>query len=248
MDLNALRPTQIPLDGKIALITGASGGIGFMTARALGATGAGLCLVARTPHKLTRARDQLIDSGFPPERVLSIAADLSDPNAAEKVVEGALSQFGQLDILINAAGVGHLKPFHEIAPEAIAEVINTNLLSTLYTTRFALPALIASKGHVINVISGLGKRGAATAAAFAAAKFGVQGFTESLRLDVAKYGVRVTGLSPAGGGVNTPFWDTADPKARRDQMLAPERIAELVLVILTTRANALIDDVTIRTG
>jgi NADP-dependent 3-hydroxy acid dehydrogenase YdfG len=243
-----VRPLSIPLQGKVALITGASGGIGFTTARALAATGARLSLIARTPAKLTRARDQLLDAGFPPDQVIAIPTDMSDPDAAARAVSATQDQLGGIDILINAAGGAHLKPFHELPIAAIAEDVGANLMATLYTTRHALPALIASQGHIINVVSGLGKRGASSAAAFAAAKFGVQGFTESLRLDVARFGVRVTALSPAGAGVNTAFWDTADPKIRRDQMLAPERIAELILIILTTRANALIDDVTIRTS
>jgi len=237
-----------PLAGKVALVTGASGGIGRMIARGLAISGARVMLTGLTSTKVRRAHDELVVTGFPEDHLISLAADLTDPDKAAAVVNTTLQRFGSLDVLVNAAGVGHFARFDELTLEHITEVIQTNLMTTLHTTHHAIEALKASRGHVINISSGLGKRGARKATAYAAAKFAVQGFSESLRLDVSRFGVRVTVISPAGAGVDTPFWERADPQIKRQGMLQPERIAETVLMVLTSRGNALLDDITVRNG
>lgn len=237
-----------PLQDKVAIITGASGGLGHRIAQALGVAGAKLVLTGKTPKRLRRAHEMTVAMGVPEDHVISLSADLTDSESAEAVVNAARERFGGLDILINSAGVGVFKAFPELTLDEFNEVIGSNFTTAVNTTHFAMSALIASRGHVINIGSGLSKRGAATATAYAAAKFALQGFSESLRLDLARHGVRVSCIHPAGAGVNTGFWDRADPNVKRGGMLAPERLAEAVLVILTMRDNALIDDITVRTS
>ncbi len=236
-----------PLADKVALITGASGAIGGAISHALGAAGVKLALTGATSTRVRRLHELLEGYGIEDERLLSVPADLTDPEAAGAVVAATKKRYGRLDILVNCAGVGVFKRFPELTLEELQEVVGTNLMATLYTTHHAINALVESKGHVINIISGLSRRGGPNATAYAAAKFGVRGFTESLRIDMARHDVRVTAISPAGAGVDSTFWDRADPLAKREGMLQPERIAEAVLVVLTTRGAALIDDMTVRT-
>ncbi|PJB49239.1 MAG: hypothetical protein CO108_00495 [Deltaproteobacteria bacterium CG_4_9_14_3_um_filter_63_12] len=236
-----------PLAGATAIITGASGGIGSTVAKALGVAGASLALTGKTNAKLQRRREELVGLGLEESKLFTLAADLSTAKACEGVVNAAAERFGRVDILVNAAGVGVLKRFNELELADIDDVVSSNLLSTLYMCHHVVPKLMSEGGHIINIGSGLGKRGAARSAAYSAAKFGVQGFSEALRIDLARYNIRVSCVSPAGAGVDTEFWDRADPLVKRKGMLAPERVAEVVLVLLTTRGTALIDDLTLRT-
>lgn len=239
-----IKPT--PLQGKTALVSGASGGIGGAIAFALASVGVRVCISGKTPARLSRRREELLAAGIDADALLDVAADLSHPPNAQALVQATLGHFGQLDILVNAAGSGAFEAFDKLSIERIDQVIGSNLLATIYLCHAATPALIQSHGQLINISSGLGKRGSAKATAYCAAKFGVQGFTEALRLDLARHGVRVCAISPAGAGVNTPFWACTPARAKPERMLAPQRIAEAVLMVLSSRENASIDELILR--
>lgn len=236
-----------PLRGKVVLIAGGSGGIGAATARTLGISGARVALVARDRERLKRTRESLENSGLPAEQLLVLEADLAEPESGATVVAATLERWGSLDVLINAAGGGVFKPFPQMSLQELITVVEGNLFAAMFLTHHATPALMRSRGHIIQLGSGLGRRAVSGATAYCAAKFGLRAFSESLRLDLARYGVAVTHLAPAGAGVDTAFWDTADPRVKRTGMLPPERVAEVVLAVLTAPDRTLLDDITLRT-
>jgi len=237
-----------PLVDKVALITGASGGIGNTIARALGAVGMRLVLTGHTSANLERSVQQLEAVGLDPDRMVDVRADLTEPEAGAAVVRAGLDAFGRIDVLVQAMGIGLFERFGDVPLDRIRLGIETNLLAAIYTAHHALPHLIEAQGHIVQIASGLSRSSNANAAVYAAAQHGIRGFVESLRLDLARHRVRVSLVTAAGAGVDTDFWDEADADVSRAGMLEPERVAEVVLVVLTTRGAALIDDVNVRTG
>lgn len=237
-----------PLVDKVALVTGASGGIGATIARALGSVGARLVLTGRTGARLERTVGMLEACGMDRTRMVQVSADLREPSAGGAVVQAALDHFGGVDLLVHCAGAGQFTPFHELTVEQIQDTLAVNLLSAMTMTRHAMPHLMARRGHVVMLASGLARRASGKATVYSAASHGLRGFCEGLRLESARHGVRVSLVTAAGAGVDTGFWQTASQDVPHEGMMSPERVAEVVLVVLTSRESALIDDVNVRTG
>ncbi len=234
-----------PFAGRVAVIAGGAGGIGGAIAWALGRLGAQLILAGRDASSLVRQRELLCGRGLLPAVVHVAPGDLREVSTCERIVAQA-EGLGGLDVVVNAAGVGRFATFLEMSAAEVDEVVTSHLMTTMRLCHAALPALCASRGHIINITSGLSKRASAGAVAYCAAKYGVQGFSEALRLEVARHGVRVTCLAPAGAGVDTPFWEQANPEISRAGMLAPERVADMAVVVLLSRAGAGVDEVVLR--
>ncbi len=211
------------LDGKVALVTGASGGIGAAVARSLHAAGASVALLSRRGH----------DLGL--ERGLGLACDVRDRAAVERATDAAVDRFGGLQIVVANAGVGAYGPFLELAPDQLEAMIDVNLKGTLYTAAAALPHLIASgEGDFVALASVAGVRAFPGEAVYNASKFGQIGFTRALDHELREHGVRATTIAP--GGVHTEFAigtgrDEADPQL--DAMLTAEQVAEVVRFAVT---------------
>jgi NADP-dependent 3-hydroxy acid dehydrogenase YdfG len=211
------------LEGKVALVTGASGGIGAAVARKLHEAGASVGLLSRRGD----------DLGL--ERGLGLACDVRDRGAVGEATDSVIERFGRLDIAIANAGVGAYGPFLELDPELIEAMIDVNLKGTLYTAAATLPHLIESgEGDFISLASVAGLRAFPGESAYNASKFGQLGFTRSLDHELREQGVRATCICP--GGVKTEFAigtgrTEGDPGL--EGMLTPDEVADVVLFTVT---------------
>jgi 3-oxoacyl-[acyl-carrier protein] reductase len=211
------------LEGKAALVTGASRGIGRAVAQQLAAAGVGLGLASRSGD----------DLGL--DGVVARPCDVRNPADLEAIVSETVDRFGRLDILVANAGVGAYGPFLELSPEHLEEMIDVNVKGTLYAVRAALPLLIESgEADLVTVASEAGRRGLPLEAVYCASKFAQVGFTRAMDHELREHGVRCTNICP--GGVATDF---AMGRGRTPEMpelagmMSPEDVAEVVLFAVT---------------
>jgi NADP-dependent 3-hydroxy acid dehydrogenase YdfG len=211
------------LEGKVALVTGASGGIGAAVARRLHEAGASVGLLSRRGD----------DLGL--ERALGLTCDVRDRTAVSAAVDEVVERFGRLDVVVANAGVGAYGPFVELDPERLEAMIDVNLKGTLYTAAAAVPHLIAGgEGDFVSLASVAGLRAFPGEAVYNASKFGQLGFTRALDHELRERGVRATCICP--GGVKTDFAigagrDEDDPEL--EDMLTADEVADVVLFALT---------------
>jgi NADP-dependent 3-hydroxy acid dehydrogenase YdfG len=230
------------IKGQVALVTGASAGIGEATARALGQAGARLVLAARRLDRLEALADELGRQGV---EALAVAVDVSQPADIERMVAAAVERFGRVDVLVNNAGFGRLDWLEKLDPAAdIDAQLAVNVLGVIRTTRQVLPLMIAQRsGHIINMGSLAGWVATPTYSVYAASKFAVRGFSEALRREVAPWGIHVSVVCP--GGVATEFAAHAGIRRRTGattpawMRLAPETVARGV-VGLVRRPRAML--------
>ena len=184
------------LDGKVALITGGSRGVGLATALRLSRLGAAVVLVARDPTRLAEACREVEQGGG---RALGVAADVADAEAMGRAVERAERELGGLDVLVNNAGIGRYGPVESFAPDDWRRVIETNLTGAFVATRSALPAIRRrGGGHVVAISSGAGKQGYPNMSAYCASKFGLQGFMAALAAELAAEPIKFATIVAGG--------------------------------------------------
>jgi NADP-dependent 3-hydroxy acid dehydrogenase YdfG len=233
------------LSGKTALVTGASSGIGRSTALALAAAGAQVALVARRADRLDDLAAQIKADGG---QALARAADVTDEDDATRAVEDAVDHFGGLDILVNAAGMTQVGKVENANLADWRYVFELNFWAGLYTSRAAIPALKAGGGgDIVNVSSTAGRRAVgATFGPYAASKFALTAFNESLRAEVTLAGIRVCIIEP--GATATEIHEhIKDEKVReftrqhleKDGAMQPEDVAAAIIfaVSLPPRVN-----------
>ncbi len=177
-----------PLDGKVALISGASRGVGYATARALACRGMRVVMTARGEGRLAAARRELAESGA---EVHAVVGDVGCWDDAQTMVDAAIEQFGGLDVVINNAGVSMRGSFEDLAPEVCSRIVDTNLLGPIYLSRAATRHIKASRGHILFVSSIAGIMGLPGASTYCATKSALNGLSESLRLELGSAGVHV---------------------------------------------------------
>lgn len=229
------------LQGKTAVVTGATRGIGRAIAEALAADGCNVVVSARHEADCVRAAEEISAHG--PGGALGVACDVSVNADCEALMKAAADRFGRIDILINNAGIGRFKPVREMTPDHWDSVIGTNLNGLFYCTHAALPHLLkAGTSWVINIGSLAGKNAFPGASAYNASKFGLIGFSEALMQEVRHDGVRVSYIMP--GSVATDFEGSATPNA--DWMIQPEDIAGIVIDLLETPERTLPSRVEVR--
>jgi NADP-dependent 3-hydroxy acid dehydrogenase YdfG len=211
------------LDGKVALVTGASGGIGAATARRLHDAGAAVGLISRRGD----------DLGL--ERGLGVACDVRDRDAVTAATDSVVDRLGGLDVVVANAGVGAYGRFLELDPEQVEEMIDVNLKGTLYVAAATLPHLIeAGEGDFVALASVAGLRAFPGESVYNASKFGQVGFVRSLDHELREHGVRATCICP--GGVNTEFAigsgrERGDPVL--EGMMTADEVADIVLFTVT---------------
>jgi NADP-dependent 3-hydroxy acid dehydrogenase YdfG len=208
------------LNGKTALVTGASSGIGEATARALAAEGARVAIVARRIQRLNDLADRIRQDGG---EALPIAADVTDEAQASAMVERVLQKFGRLDMLLNVAGVGVAAPFQNTTTVEYRQMVEVNFLGLLYPIHAALPAMKAQgAGHIVIVSSGTG-RYIHPSVVYSGTKHAASAMAESLRREIGKDWIRVTSIEP--GAVKTEFTS----RMRDDVRLSVEqRLGDMV--------------------
>jgi 3-oxoacyl-[acyl-carrier protein] reductase len=211
------------LEGKAALVTGASRGIGRAVAQLLAAAGVRLGLASRSGD----------DLGL--EDVVARPCDVRNPTDLEAIVGETVDRFGRLDILVANAGVGAYGPFLELSPEHLEDMIDVNVKGTLYAVRAALPHLLeGGEADLVTIASEAGRRGLPLEAVYCASKFAQVGFTRAMDHELRERGVRCTNICP--GGVATDF---AMGRGRTPEMpelagmMSAEDVAEVVLFALT---------------
>jgi len=182
------------LTGKVALVTGASSGIGEATALALAEEGAIVAISARRADRLQDLVKRITDKGG---KAFPIVGDVAEEAQANEIVQNAYKELGRLDILVNNAGVMLLGQIDGANTEDWRRMINTNVLGLLYVTHAALPIMKGqNSGHIVNISSVAGRTARAGSGVYNASKWGVVGFSEALRQEVLKNKIRVTIIEP----------------------------------------------------
>ncbi len=209
------------LDGKTAVITGASRGIGAAVARMLHARSANVALASRSGD----------DLGL--DGALAQACDVRDLDGLTQLCTAAAKRFGGIDIVVANAGVGAYGPFLDLSRERLDEMIDVNLKGTLYAIRAALPHMLGREGDVITLASEAGRRGLPNEAVYCASKFGQVGFTRALDHELREQGIRCTNICPGGAATDFALDDgrgrTADALPG---MMTADDVAEVVVFAL----------------
>jgi len=240
-----------PLQGKVALVTGASSGIGEATALALARAGARVAIAARRRDRLDGVAGRIADLRA---ESLVLEADVARPEEAESIVSRTVERWGQLDILVNNAGLMLLSPIDRARVEDWRRMLDLNVLGLMVTTRAALPQMRRQKdGHVVNISSTAGRVANPDASVYAATKFGVGAFSEALRREVYKDNIRVTVIEP--GAVATelrahvPDPDTReriDTWARSMRQLQSEDVAAAILYAVSQPPHVNVNEILLR--
>ena len=229
------------LDGKTAIVTGSSKGIGYAIAEALAREDANVVVSARHADEVEEAAHALDTMGA--GRVVGVPCDMRSYDDVKRLI-GAARDLGGLDVLVNNAGVGGFAPIDQLSVEQWETIIGTNLTGVFYACREAVPHLrTRGGGWIINIGSLAGKNPFAGGAAYNASKFGLLGFSEAMMLDVREHGIRVCCVMP--GSVNTHF-NAKEPSPENAWMIQPEDIARLVMELLAFPENVLPSRIEIR--
>jgi len=191
------------MKNKTAIITGGSTGIGYGIALALVKEGVNVAITSRSQQRADEAVENLKREGY--GNAIAIEADVRVFEDQQKAVKLTLEAWGQIDLFVANAGVGHFAPIGELSDELWKETIDTNLTGPFYSIKAALESLKASKGYFITISSLAGTNFFAGGSAYNASKFGLTGFTQSIMLDLRQFGIRVSTIMP--GSVATGFND-----------------------------------------
>jgi NADP-dependent 3-hydroxy acid dehydrogenase YdfG len=243
------------LEGTVALVTGASSGIGYATARLLASQGAAVSIVARRKERLEQLAAEIEEAGG---RALPIEADVSDHDQAARAVERTVSELGRLDTLVNNAGVMLLGPIVDAPLEEWERMIAVNVKGLLYCTHAGLPHLLRAAqdaprrvADLVNVSSVAGRRAGKNAGVYNLTKFGVGAFSESLRQEVTTQHVRVSLVEP--GAVLTELRDHLRPEIRNQpspfddiEKLEAEDIADAISYIVTRPRRVAVNELLVR--
>jgi len=228
------------LTGRIALVTGASRGIGLAVADELRAAGAHVIRLARS----------LTDGSA--DRQTDIRCDVAVATDVERAVRTVLKETGVPDIVVSNAGIFFIKPIEQTTPAEFAETLAVNLTGPFLLARAFVPLLVErGSGHLVTIGSISDHIAFTGSTAYAASKFGVRGMHEVIRAETAKTGVRTTLVSP--GPVDTDIWDPVDPDSKpgftkRKDMLRPEDVAEAVLFAVTRPARVAVTEIRLLPG
>lgn len=225
------------LKGKNALITGAGRGIGRATAIAFATEGINVGLLGRTAANLEKVAKELEVYDV---KVTYATADVADNESVTAAVDHIKSELGQVDILINNAGIAKFGKFLDLSPEDFKNIIDTNLMGIYYVTRAVLPEMIEREsGEIINISSTAGQKGSPMTSAYSASKFGVLGLTESLMLEVRKHNIRVSALTPSTVATDLAM-DENLTDGNPDKVMQPEDLAEIMLAQLKLHPRVLL--------
>src|SRR5918993_1760894 len=213
--------------GQTAIVTGGTKGIGRAIAEALAAEGLNVCVGARNVDEVKQAVRELEGAGA---SATGAACDVRVYEEVEALVAHAAEEFGGVDVLVNNAGVGLLKPVEETSPEEFRAVLETNLFGVFYGCRAAIPEMKQrGGGYIVNISSLAGTNAHPRMAAYNASKFGLNGFSEALMQEVRHDGIKVSYIMP--GSVNTEFGGDA-PSDEKSWQLQPDDIARVVINLL----------------
>jgi clavulanate-9-aldehyde reducatase len=237
---------------RVAVVTGASSGIGEATAIALAREGFAVALAARREKRIAELVEQIAADGG---RALAVPTDVSAPESARGLIERAKSEFGSVDVLVNNAGVMLLGPVLGADLEHWQRMVHVNVLGLMYCTHAALPIMQEQGGgHIVNVSSVAGRTAAAGAAAYNATKWGVVAFSEAMRQEVLNFDVRVTVIEPGfvatelqGHNENPVVLEAIEKnRAQIGEVLTSEDIANAIVYAVNQPQHVAINEVLVR--
>lgn len=210
------------LKGKNVLIAGATGGIGSKAAKLIAGSGAHVFITGRNTDRLNRVATEC---GIPDEHAFIM--DLADVQTVKTAIQKITEMGIELDIVVNAAGIGIIKPMDTLTTDDLLDTLNANLVGPFNLLKAVLPGMKArKKGLIIHIPGVLGKVPMAGAAAYSASKYGLTGMMQSIREELKRTDIRITNLFL--GGVDSPFWDTIDLRVQKDKMIVAEEAAKAI--------------------
>ena len=228
------------LKDKNILVIGATGGIGSRTVKLLADSGANLFLTGRNREKLQAVAASCHVS---PERYFAL--DISQASSVNELKEKYFQQFPNIDILINAAGIGIIKSMDTLDETDFLRTLNANLVAPFLLMKAFLPAMKEAKtGLIINIPGVLGKVPMAGAAAYCASKYGLVGMMQSIREELKRTDIRITNLYL--GGVDSPFWDTIDLKVQREKLVQAEDAAKAIWFLCQQPTSGVVSEMVLQ--
>ena len=225
---------------KVAYITGGTKGIGYGIAKALLAQG---MRVAITGRSLEAAVEAAATISTDPSKILALQSDVSSMESEQQAVAATIKHFGQLDVLVANAGVGHFGSIETITQQQWHETLDTNLTGVFNSVKVSIDALKQTKGYIITIASLAGTNFFENGSAYNASKFGLVGFTQAVMLDLRKYGIKVTTIMP--GSVAT-YFNNHTPNDADAWKIQPEDIGELVVDLLQMNPRTLPSKIEVR--
>ncbi|UZH55050.1 SDR family oxidoreductase [Salinimicrobium tongyeongense] len=229
------------LENKVAFVTGGSKGIGYGIAAALSSMGVRVGITSRHKDEAESAAKEITKNGK--AEVIGIEADVRSFESQQAAIKQVTDKWGQLDVVVANAGVGHFGSIEDLTPEQWQQTIDTNLTGVFYSLKASIPELKKSKGYIFTISSLAGTNFFAGGSAYNASKFGVTGFTQAAMLDLRNYDIKVTTIMP--GSVATYFNDH-NPGDEDAWKIQKEDIGELVVDLLKMNQRALPSKIEIR--
>jgi len=240
LDVIANKLFMNKLTNKVAYITGGSKGIGYGIAKTLLDAGMKVAITSRKSNAAKEAAESLSKDR---SKVLALESDVSSFISEAESVKTVIDHFGQLDVVVANAGVGHLLPIDQLPEKLWRETIDTNLTGVFNTVKASIDALKKTKGYIITIASLAGVNFFENGAAYNASKFGLVGFTQAVMLDLRKYGIKVTTIMP--GSVAT-YFNNHVPNAADAWKIQPGDIGQVVLDLLNMNPRTLPSKIEIR--
>ena len=229
------------LNGKTGLVTGGSKGIGLAIAEYMVKEGMNVAVTSRTQKAADEVAVLLNQMG--PGKAIGIEADVRSLESQQESLDKTLAAFGQLDVLIANAGIGHFASIEDITPQQWQEVIDVNLTGVFNSVKVSVPALKETKGYVITIASLAGTNFFAGGAAYNASKFGLVGFTQAVMLDLRHQGIKVSTIMP--GSVST-YFNNRTPSEADAWKIQPEDLGQMVIDLLKMHPRTLPSKVEVR--
>jgi len=225
---------------KNILIVGATGGIGKATALLLKQSGANLFITSSNESKLAELSAEL---DLPSNQTFLL--DITDANEVKNVAENIHQQIPAIDILINAAGIGIIKPIENLSEQDFMQTVQVNLAGAFYVVKnFIEPMKIAKKGLIINIPGVLGKTPMAGAAAYSASKYGLNGMMKSIREELKRTDIRITNIFL--GGTDSPFWDHIDLRVQRDKFVQAAEVAKSIWFLCQQPSSGVVSELVLQ--
>ncbi len=232
------------LDKTVVLVTGSSRGIGKAIALKFAREGAAVVLTSRHEKDIKKVAAEIVEEGgYNP---LTIEADLKKDSDIRKLVKEILDQWGRIDVLVNNAGIGYLRPFLDLKVEEFQEMLDLNVRAVFALTQQVIPGMMERKtGTIINIASLAGKNGFKSGTGYGASKWALRGFANSLMLEVREHDIRVVTIFP--GSVQTEFGrgDSASSTASKNKM-QPGDIAEAAFTAFVMPTRTMVSEIDMR--
>jgi NAD(P)-dependent dehydrogenase (short-subunit alcohol dehydrogenase family) len=225
------------IQGKVILVTGGGQGLGAEIVKSLALDGATVIPVDVKAEKVQELAEKINLEGG---KAKAYVMDVSDEKSIENVLQRVVSDIGKLDVIVNNAGIDFTKSIEDLSIEEWDKVIKVNLRGPFVVSKLAMPHLVKTNGHIVNIVSTAAKRAWPEASAYHASKWGFLGFSHALHVEARKKGVKVTAV--IAGGMKTPFILERFPEAEPN-LQDPKNVADTVKFVLTQPADTVIPEV-----